>query len=225
MLFRSQEVQWDGRDVVSVYITGERLGELRVEPGQFFRWRFLTRDLWWTALPYSLSSPVSRGGLRISVKVVGDHSRAIAMLRPGTRLIAEGPFGALTAAARRRRKVLLVAGGVGITPLRALFETLPAGPGDITLVYRARQVDDLVFRQELEDLAHDRGAGLRYVVGRRSEIRRDPLSVDALKANVPDLRNHEVYVCGPPGMTTGVTNALRSAGVPRGHIHTESFAW
>ncbi|MEU9176627.1 hypothetical protein AB0C90_07220 [Streptomyces sp. NPDC048550] len=92
-------------------------------------WRFLQRRLWHTALPFSLSAPVQGRALRITVKALGGHSRRIRRLRPGTRVIATGPFGALTAARRTRPKVLLIAGGVGITPMRALFETLPGGPG------------------------------------------------------------------------------------------------
>ncbi len=140
------EVRRENADVVSVYIGGRHLDELRTEPGQFFRWRFLTRDLWWAANPYSLSAAPHRDWLRVTVKIAGSHSAALAALEPGTRVLAEGPYGSFTATRRRRRKVLLVAGGVGITPLRALFETLPGAPGDITLLYRVNSDDDLVLR-------------------------------------------------------------------------------
>ena len=88
--------------VVSVVISGRHLGELGAEPGQFFRWRFLARGLWWTSSPYSLSAPPGPDRLRITVKALGGHSQALAALRPGTRVVAEGPYGALTAAVRRR---------------------------------------------------------------------------------------------------------------------------
>jgi ferredoxin-NADP reductase len=139
------------------------------------------------------------------------------------RVLAEGPYGAMTAALRRRRKVLLLAGGVGITPLRALFQTIPAGPGELTLVYRASRDDDVVFRRELELLADQRGANFHIVTGRRGELGGDPLSPAALRANIPDLAGHDVYLCGPPGMTAAAKQALRAAGVPRRHLHHESF--
>jgi ferredoxin-NADP reductase len=63
------------------------------------------------------------------------------------------------------------------------------------------------------------------VTGRRRQYRHDPLSSAALAANVPHLREHDVYVCGPDGMTESVVRALRTAGVPRRHIHRESFAF
>jgi len=218
-----QSVRPEAHGVVSIVFTGRHLDELRVEPGQFFRWRFLTRGMWWTATPYSLSAPVIGNRMRITVKTIGDHSHALASLRPGTRVLAEGPYGAMTAAKRRMRKVLLIAGGVGITPLRALFQTLPGGRGDITMLYRASHDGDVVFRRELEQLAAQRGANLHIVTGSRRDLRRDPLSAPQLTSLVPDLAHHDVYVCGPGGMTSTVTRSLRDAGVPRQHIHHESF--
>ncbi|GAA0977467.1 ferredoxin reductase family protein [Acrocarpospora macrocephala] len=205
--------------VVSIHIGGHDLDRMGEEPGQFFRWRFLTRDLWWSANPYSLSAPASADELRITVKGLGDHSAALARLRPGTRVVAEGPYGAFTAGLLRRRQALLIGGGVGITPLRALFETLP---GDLTLIYRASTAADLVFREELEAIAARRGARLLYCVGTRAEIGR-PFTAEALRALVPGLRDHEVYLCGPPGMTADVLAALREAKVPARRIHHESF--
>ncbi|SFW78973.1 ferredoxin reductase family protein [Amycolatopsis australiensis] len=207
--------------VVSIVVTGRHLDELRAEPGQFFRWRFLTRDLWWVSAPYSLSGAVHPGRMRITVKALGDHSAALAALRPGTRVVTEGPYGAMTPSARQRRKVLLVAGGVGITPIRALFPALPAAPGDVTLLYRAGRDTDVLFRRELEQLAAERGARLWILTGTRAEHGGDPLTL--LRRQVPDLAEHDVYLCGPPGMTDAVRAELRAARVPRRQIHHESF--
>jgi predicted ferric reductase len=220
---RVEAVHVEAPGVVSVIIGGRHLDELNAASGQFFRWRFLTRDLWWVSSPFSLSAPPQQNRVRITVKALGDHSGSLTNLAPGTRVFAEGPYGAMTAARRRRPKVLLIAGGVGITPLRALFETLPAAPGDLTLLYRASEQRDVVFLHELESLAAERGARLHVVVGRRSELAGDPLSAAALRANLPDVAEHDVYVCGPAGMTAAATRALRAAGVPRRHIHHESF--
>ncbi len=222
---RVAAVEPEAPGVVSVVIAGRHLDELRAESGHFFRWRFLTRGLWWVSSPYSLSAAPRPDRLRITVKALGDHSSALAGLRPGTPVLAEGPYGALTGAARRRRKVLLIAGGVGITPLRALFETLPADPGDITLIYRASDDRDVVFRRELEQLARQRRSRLWFATGRRAELGADPLAPAVLLANVPGLARHDVYLCGPPGMTAAVIRSLRTAGVPRRQIHRESFAF
>jgi predicted ferric reductase len=205
--------------VISVYLGGTRLSELAAEPGQFFRWRFLTRSLWWSGNPYSLSAAPGSDTLRITVKDQGDHSRALRELPPGTRVWAEGPYGAFTPE-RSGRRVVLLAGGVGITPLRAMFAALN---GPVTLIYRARSWEDVVFADELDAIAQARGAVVHYVVGSRESLGGDPLGPDALRQLVPGLHRQDVYVCGPPGMTTAAVAALREAGVPRRHIHHESF--
>ncbi len=208
--------------VVSLLIKGKRLGRMGVEPGQFLRFRFLTRELWWASNPYSLSAPVQADLLRITVRDLGDHSRALRSLTPGTRVYAEGPYGAFTAARVKRRKVLLIAGGVGITPVRALFETLPS-PADVTLLYRASHPEDVVFYAELQRIAAARGSTVRYLIGRRSDLGYDPLGAGSLKMLVRDVAERDVFVCGPEGMTTSVRAALRDLGVPARHIHHESF--
>jgi predicted ferric reductase len=221
---RVVDVRPEGPGVVSVYIAGRHLDELAVEPGQFFRWRFFSRDLWWAANPYSLSAPPSPGLVRITVKNLGDHSGAVARVAIGTRVAAEGPSGAFTAGHRSRRQVLLLAGGVGITPVRTLFETLPGAPGDVTLIYRASRPADIVLSHELEAIAAARGARIHYLLGSRAELGYDPVNPATLRTLVPQLRGCDVYVCGPDGLTARAVAVLRAAGVPRASIHSESFA-
>ena len=126
---RVERVVAEGPGVVSLDIGGVGLEQLRAKPGQFFSWRFLTRDRWWEAHPFSLSAAPDGRRLRITVKELGDYTAWLRSVRPGTRILAEGPYGAFTSAARRRPRVVLIAGGLGITPVRALLEEMPGGPG------------------------------------------------------------------------------------------------
>ncbi len=218
-------VHRENRNVVSVVIKGRRLEKLDIESGQFFRWRFLTRELWWAANPYSLSAAPRPNLLRITVKVVGAHSAALSQLRPGTRVLAEGPYGALTGARRTRRKVLLLAGGMGVTPLRALFETLPGAPGEIEMIYRANSSDDLVLRSELDAIAVKREAHIHYLLGSRRRGSENQFTGARLTRLVPDIRIRDVYLCGPEPMMLAARTGLRAAGVPRRRIHHESFSF
>jgi predicted ferric reductase len=218
-------VHRENADVVSVYITGQYLDELGTEAGQFFRWRFLTRELWWAANPYSLSAAPRPDMLRVTVKAAGSHSAALLALQPGTKVLAEGPYGAFIASRRKRRKVLLLAGGVGITPLRALFETLPGNPGDIALIYRANTADDVVLRHELDAIAQSRGTNVHYLLGVPQRGARDHLSAQRLTKIVPDVADRDVFLCGPAPMMAAAQAGLREAGVPRRHIHRESFTF
>jgi predicted ferric reductase len=209
--------------VVSLEIGGERLHRLRAQAGQFFTWRFLTRDRWWEAHPFSLSAAPDARRLRITVKGLGDYTASLRAIPPGTRVIAEGPFGSFTAAARRRPRVALIAGGVGITPIRALLESMPGGPEDITVVYRAVRDDDVILRAELDELAGRRGVEVHYVLGDHDGA--EPLSPERPTALMPDIATRDVYVCGPPAMVEATRAMLGRSGVSRRHIVTERFAY
>ncbi|MET8581957.1 ferredoxin reductase family protein [Streptomyces collinus] len=216
---RVESVQQEAPGVCSVVVRGRHLDELGARPGQFFRWRFLGAGMGWTSTPYSLSAPPRPDLMRITVKALGDHSAAVPLLRPGTRVWAEGPYGSLTADRATARQSLLIAAGVGVTPLRALFETLP---GEVTLLYRARSAEDLALGGELEAIARWRGGRVLYALnGPRGE--RPDLTAGSLRATFPGLAGHDVYLCGPHGFARDVYEALRAAGVPDRRIHHESF--
>jgi len=216
------EVVEEAPGIVSVLISGRKLHRMGAEAGQFFRWRFMAPGMRFSSHPYSLSAAPRPNMLRITVKAIGDHSTALRELEPGTRVWAEGPYGALTASKRSRGKVLLVAGGVGITPMRALFETLPGGTGDLTLLYRANSTQDLALWDELASISKERGARLMYAVNSPDGERPD-ISADSLRRKLPDIESHDVFMCGPPGFAQQVYEALRGAGVPARRIHHESF--
>jgi len=224
---RVSSVVSEAPGVFSIYVSGRDLEQLAVRSGQYFVWRFLTRDGWWRGHPFSISSAPNGAWLRITVKELGDWSAELQRLRVGTRVFVEGPYGILTGARRTRQRVLLIAGGIGITPLRSLLEALPARPGDLTLLYRVTNERDIVFRDELEALARIRGADVQFLPGRRHQPPRsvDPLGPDGLSALVPDVRDRDVYLCGPVPMMQHVESSLRRLGLPPRQIHAERFAY
>ncbi|HEX5824249.1 MAG TPA: hypothetical protein VFY18_07330, partial [Candidatus Limnocylindrales bacterium] len=114
-----------------------------------------------------------------------------------------------------------------VTPLRSLLEALPGKPGDLTLLYRARQPKHVIFRRELDMLAERRGARIHYLVGRRGSIDLpgDPLDADGIDRLVPDIAAHDVYLCGPDEMMDRLTETLLDLGVPSRRIHAERFAY
>jgi ferredoxin-NADP reductase len=144
------------------------------------------------------------------------------MISPGVRVVAEGPFGVFTDAVRRRPKVALIGGGIGITPIRSLLEEMD---GDLAVVYRVISDDDVIFGEELRNLAASKGASLHVVTGDHLTAEgRDLLSPAHLQALVPDIAEREVYVCGPPAMADATRRSVRKANVPSRYIHTERFA-
>ena len=114
----------------------------------------------------------------------------------------------------------MTAAGVGITPLRAIMEDLPAET-DVDVLYRARTAADLVLRDELDDLAAARPhTRVRKLVGSRAA---HPMSPESLTGLLPDGAAAEVFVCGPDGFTRVVTDSFTRIGVRPGRVHTETF--
>lgn len=210
--------------VVSIHMSGRRLDRLGAHPGQFFLWRFLDLRRAWQAHPFSLSAAPDGRTLRITVRDSGTYTARLVKLKPGTRVLAEGPLGAFTAGRlpASADKVLLIAGGIGITPIRALMEHMS---GDVTVVHRVIADGDTGLEDELRELAARTGAVVHVVPGdHRDPANAGLLSAAHLQQLVPDLAERTVFVCGPPAMSTAVTRTLRRAGVPRRRLHTERFA-
>jgi predicted ferric reductase len=187
------EVVIEPGGVTSVLVRTKTAEAINAQSGHFFRLRFLTRDLWWESHPYSLSAAPGADSLRFSIKALGRHSRAISELPIGTRVLLAGPYGTLTVQRRTRPDVLLIAGGIGITPLRALFESFEAG--ELILIYLA---------------------------GSREQTA-DRLSAAGLAELVPDVAERDVFICAPTPMMTQLADTLRTLGVPPGNVHWEAF--
>jgi predicted ferric reductase len=230
---RVRKVVPEGPGVVSVHLAGRALDRLPVRAGQFFVFRFLDGPGWSRGNPYSLSAAPTRDGLRITVKNLGDGSARLARLRPGTRVLIEGPYGRLTGDTRRGRGVTLVASGIGITPLRALLDEFDDPPGTVTLIYRAGVPAEFIFRDELDRLAAARGIRVFYAAGRRARSRPSWLPEEAahlsdaaaLRQLVPTVAAQDVFVCGPDPWMEAVRQAAADAGVPAAQIHLERFDW
>jgi predicted ferric reductase len=218
---RVAAVDEEAPGVVSVTMHGRHLDRLPVAGGQFIHWRFLKPGMWWQAHPYSLSALPTANQMRITVKDLGDHSGSLSRLEPGTRVAIEGPYGAFTHHARHTDRVLLVAAGVGATPVRALLDDLPRHV-DVVTILRGRSREDLVLRDEVAQLVDERGGRLHEVVGPRSQA---PLDATAIGRLVPDVADRDVYVCGPQGFMHGLIDAVRELGVPDNNIHHEEFAF
>jgi predicted ferric reductase len=218
---RVAELAVEGPGVVSLRITGRNLERLGAHAGQFFLWRFLAPRAWGTAHPFSLSAAPDGGSLRITVKGLGDHTARIAQIEPGTRVLAEGPFGVFTDERRRGEKAVLIAGGIGITPIRALAETMK---GDLIVLYRVMTEQDVIFRAELDALAAAGKFVVHYLVGDHNGDGRDLLAPAHLLKLVPDLTERDVFLCGPPAMAALIRKNVHAAHVPRRQIHAERFA-
>ena len=215
-------VERESADTYSIWISGKNVTDIGARGGQFFGWRFMTPNHWWQSHPYSLSAGPDKKYLRITVKDLGDHSRSLADLKPGTRVVAEGPYGIFTADARSGNHVVLVAGGVGITPVRALLDDLPKNVR-VDLLYRAPKPEALVLHDELDVIARSRpNTRVRYLVGNRRSY---PINAKSMTHLIPDFHTADVYTCGPAELVASVRHAAEVVGIPEQRIHDEAFSF
>ncbi len=220
---RVHSVVVENPGVVSVYLTGRNLEALDVHGGQYLLWRFLTPELWWRAHPYSVSNGPNGRFLRLTVREVGEHSSSLVSLRPGTRVFIEGPYGRFHVAAHGElgeQPLLLIAGGVGVAPVRAILEEL--GPRNTVVLYRVRSDDDVLFRTEFEKMVASLGATVYVLSGRRHE---QPITAERIRRLVPDARHRTIFMCGPEDLITSVRGVAEQLGIPEDRVHAESFSF
>lgn len=151
-------------------------------------------------------------------------------LAEGDTLQITAPSGRFTVSGEEPSSVVLIAGGVGITPMMSAIRYLTARswPGDIFLVFAVRDDTEVIFREELEHLQrrhpqlhlmvvaeHVASATWPYAQGR--------ITRDLLETTVPEMATRHVHLCGPPPMMDAVKAILSELGVPAGHLRTEVF--
>ncbi len=151
-------------------------------------------------------------------------------IHEGDLLQVSAPAGRFVFDGSGSASVVLIAGGVGITPLMAILRYLTdrSWPGDIHFFYSARTPEDIIFRRELEDLQR-RVRNLHLVVtltrvnGAGWSGRKGRISSDLLAQSVPSLARQPVYICGPTSMMEPTTRILQELGVPSARIRSEAF--
>lgn len=180
------------------------------------------------------SSPSDRGYCEITVKREehGAVSRFLHdQIHEDDALQVTAPSGRFTFTGEEATSLVLIAGGVGVTPMMSVLRHLTQRSWlhDIYFLFAVRAEADIIFREELDYLQRryrnlhvvvvvdqlDASANTAYVRGR--------ITRELLETRVPDLPTHRIHVCGPPPMMSAVKALLIELGVPTDHIHTEVF--
>jgi predicted ferric reductase len=218
-----EKVVVEAPGLISVIMRGRNLKGLSAEGGQFFGWRFLTRGHFLMSHPYSLSAAPTDNHLRITIKDLGDHSRATRHIKPGTRVFVEGPYGAFTAGRATQPYLVMIGGGVGITPIRALMDEFKNGV-QMDVFYRVSKKEELILKDELDYLDAQSNGMIRihYMVGSRKEF---PMDAQFIKSYAPRVADSDIYICGPEALVETVRKAAEDLGVPKNRFHDEDFAF
>lgn len=232
MKTRVSSVVRESSDTVSISISGRNLSKLGAQSGQFFVLRVMTPTQWWRAHPFSISATPTDSTIRFTIGNRGDDTALLQQIKPGTRVVLEGPYGVFTEERRSREKVVLVAAGIGIPPVRALAESIVARPGDVTVIYRVRNENDASLLAEMREICSIRGHHLFVLAGPRAS-NSSWMSADGtdqpdqarLTLMAPWVSESDVFVCGPQIWTEQVVKSALRAGAEPSRIHSEEYAW
>lgn len=206
-------------------------GLKRWKPGQF-AWLTINRA------PYSLvqhpftitTAPEKGPNIAFSIKPMGDHTRALVDTPVGTRAYVDGPYGAFSIDRMAKADgFVMIAGGVGITPILSNLHSLDArrDPRPIVLLYANPTWDTASFRTELAAMRRRLNLTLVHVVenppddwqGESGRIDRDILT----RHLTADMRSWPHLLCGPGPMVNGLKADLRDLGVSARKIEYEIF--
>jgi len=222
---RVSSIEHVNHDTVDVVVTGRGLRAREGDAGQFCFVRPLASGLWWQSHPFSMSAAPTVGRIRFTIKDRGDATKSITNLKPGTRVMVEGPFGVVTPDVLNGAKALFVVGGVGVAPVLAMLERL--GPDhEPVVLYRAHSEKDLVHLEDLRAAAERLGGRLLTLVGPTAKLAvSDPFSAKVLSAAIPDVADRAVVLCGPDRLLLAARAGLKAAGVPKSRIHSEHSWW
>jgi predicted ferric reductase/mono/diheme cytochrome c family protein len=173
--------------------------------------------------PFSITSAPDERTLRITVKAVGDYTRALRSLEDGAEAVVEGPYGSFSHHGLPGREQLWLAGGIGVTPFLSMARSLRyANEPAVDFYYCVEHAEEAHFLAELREIA------ARREDFRVSLVPRDRvgfLTAERLARETGNLAEREILICGPPAMIDSLRSQLTAQGVPRERIHAEEFGF
>ncbi len=227
--YRVSEVRKERGDSITLAMMPDGHTGFRFKPGRFGRLTLWGSPFQITGHPFSFSSSAAaaEGRVEMTIRNLGDFTSKIASVPPGQRVFLDGPYGAFTADSEPVDVLVLIAGGVGITPMMSIIRTL-ADNGDkrpVLLLYGSRTYDEITFREEVDALS----GRLQLKVVRVLQNPRDGwtgergfIDAEILRRHLPPpYEAHEYFICGPDA----IERALGGRNVPMSRYHSERYSF
>jgi predicted ferric reductase len=230
--YRVTDVRRERGDTTTLVMRPEGHRGFRFRPGQFGWLTVWGSPFKITGHPFSFSSSAAAadGRVEMSIRSLGDFTSGIPDVPVGRRVYIDGPYGAFSIGNPADMHVL-IAGGVGVTPMMSMIRTL-ADAGDtrpVVLLYGSKQWDLITFREDLEALKARLDLKVVHVLADPPADwtgERGFLSADVLRRHLPKpYADHEYFICGPGVMMDAIEAALAELGVPLMKYHSERYSF
>jgi len=230
--YRVAEVCAERGDTTTLVMRPEGHAGFRFKPGQFGWLTLWASPFRITGHPFSFSSSAEAadGRVEMTIRNLGDFTSAVKAVKVGQRVYLDGPYGAFTIGNPTDMHVL-IAGGIGITPMMSMIRTL-ADRGDtrpLVLLYGSKDLESLTFREELDTLKARLDLKIVYVLsqapdGWTGETGR--ITAEVFKRHLPPAyADHEYFICGPDVMMDAIETALGEMKVPLARYHSERYSF
>lgn len=230
--YRVAEVRQERGDTTTLVMRPDGHAGFRFRPGQFGWLTLWGSPFKITGHPFSFSSSAEAadGRVEMTIRNLGDFTSGIAKVPVGQRVYLDGPYGAFTIG-RPADMHVLIAGGIGITPMVSMIRTL-ADRGDkrpLILLYGGKDLESLTFREELDALATRIDLTVVYVLSQPPEGwtgERGYIGAEVFKRHLPPrYADHEYFICGPNVMMDAIEAALGEMKVPLSKYHSERYSF
>ena len=231
--YRVTEVRQERGDSVTLALLPDGHAGFRFKPGQFGWLTLWGSPFQITGHPFSFSSSAAAadGRVEMTIRNLGDFTSGIAKVPPGRRVFLDGPYGAFTADSAPADMLVLIAGGVGITPMMSIVRTF-ADNGDkrpVLLFYGSRNYEEITFREELEALTSRLDLTVVHVLQNPDDGwtgERGFIDADLFRRHLPPrYAAHEYFICGPDAMMDAIERALSGLDVPMSRYHSERYSF
>jgi Predicted ferric reductase len=237
------KVDKENHDTTSLYFAGPDVDKFKNRSaGQFATIRVFQNGAWSAPHPFTLSCAPDDATLRMTIKKSGDFTSTVPDIEPGTPIQCAGPFGQFCKNIDEKQRIVMIAGGVGITPFLSVlrhFQDIHA-KNEVLLFWANKTLDDAFARQELETLTKELKLCVVHVLSRaKPQDVPEPQSTQSLGCVVQEFGrlNQEVlarhlrttdaafYLCGPPPMQEAVLAELEKCGVQAKNVEQEAFVF
>lgn len=203
------------------------------DPGQFAWLNLGKTPFHFEQHPISISSSAEKeqgGSIAFTIRALGDWSgKVVPALKRGARIWVDGPYGVFSSDREQGPGYVMIGGGVGITPLHSICETMAMREDNrpVVLFYGSRDYEDITFRQEFEQLKTRMNLRIVYVLQEPGDGwagEEGHINADMLLRHLPrQYKRFQFFVCGPPPLMDSMEQVLPTIGIPAESVHTERF--